>query len=141
MTTMAELEAFMADWQPNAYQGKPYIVDWQSALSNVDWTEHATGHAICYRDHNGDRCLVLCDVDQLHRAEARAEQCLYVVDDGADALPYTVSAWCFFPGQCARYIRDGYVMLRRQHPRTFDGYGPRRSWHLLIKPTDLGEVS
>jgi hypothetical protein len=138
VTTVDQLKRYIADWKPAAHQGTPYIVSWQAALSNVDWTDRATGHGICYRDSHGDRCLVLCDVDQLHRSEARAEQCLYVVDDGESALPYNVSGWCFFPGQCAQYIRDGYVLLRRQHPRTAHGHGPRRSWHLLIKPITEG---
>lgn len=134
--TVERLRRHVGMWVPTQTSGVPFLIRWRAALSNVDWTEYAHGLGACFLDHNGDRSLMLCDVDQLHRSEARAEQCLYIVDDGVEALPYMVASWCFV-GPCADDIPDGYLRLRRIHPHAPNGgYGPRRAWHLLVAPVD-----
>jgi hypothetical protein len=140
-----QLNRYISTWIPSRVSGVPYIVSWRTALSNVDWTEYADGLGVCYRDGHGERALVLCDSAQLNRSNAHAVDCLYTVDDGTDALPYFVTGWCLYPDakRCNVDLPSGYVTLRRMRPHApVGGFGPRRSWHLLISPIEAeGEVS
>lgn len=138
MTTVDQLNAYMASWVPTRVSGTPVIMDWRSALSNVDWTDYVDGKAITYRDGYGDMSMVLCDVQQLIRASAHPVDCLYNVDDGASVMPYFVTGWCLYEDArgCNEWLPGGYILLRRVRPHApHGGLGPRRTWHLLISPT------
>lgn len=135
MSTVHRLRAFVEEHTARRH-GVPHIVSWRTAHPIHS---DLTGFGVCWPDHNGDRCLLLCDIDPLHSPDVRAEQCMYIVDDGTLALPYCVTKWCLHEGSsaCAPWIPGGYLSLRRQHPRPEDAsHAPKRAWYLIIRPVE-----
>lgn len=139
MSNVQTLRRFVEEHEPRQH-GVPQIISWRTAHPIY---QYAQGFGVCWPDRNGDRCLMLCDIGPLHLPEVRAEECMYIVDDGTTALPYCVSRWCLHEGSntCAPWIPGGYLTLRRQHPKPPDAaHPPRRAWHLVIRAIE-GEVS
>jgi hypothetical protein len=132
MSTVDRLRRFVEEHTPRQH-GVPQIITWGTTHEGHGTL---TGFGVCWPDHNGDRALMLCDIEMLHTPVVRAEQCGYIVDDGASVLPYCVSRWCLHEGSssCAPWIPGGYLTLRRQHPRPVEAaHPPRRVWHLIIR--------
>lgn len=139
--TLEQVKALVATWKPEAFNGQPMIVSWHTALSNMDWTDYATGLGVCYRNRRDEHAMLLCDVAQLHRSDAGAERCLYIVDGGANPLPFYTAGWCYFDtsSRCrnGQFVPGGYVLLHQMTGHRglrVGGMGPRRTWHLMTSP-------
>jgi len=133
MSTVDMLRRIVEEYTPASHD-VPSIVTWRT---NHPVHGSVGGFGVCWPDRNADRRVLLCDIDPLHAPDVRAEECGYIVDDGASVLPYCVTRWCLHEGStsCAPWIPGGYLMLRRQHPRPLEApYPVRRVWHLIIRP-------
>ena len=106
MTSIHVLRAFIEEQTPRQH-GVPQVVSWST---NHPVYRTARGFGVCWPDHNGERCLMLCDIEPFHSPDVRAEQCMYIVDDGVSSLPYCVSRWCLHEGsEDVRPVDPGWL--------------------------------
>lgn len=143
MSTLSHIRNLLRTWPEDRLAGVE-VFGWRTALSNMDWTDHAYGHAIHAPSvHNDGRCVwLLLDTAQLVRRDT--SHTVWVIDDGHTVTP------CY--GQIQFTSLDTQIVgpyaLVHPYPVNPNGdrrpdngrvidystwhLGPARSWHIKI---------
>ena len=138
--SVATLKTFVAQ---RLDRREAMVIEWRTATSNVDSPSYICGRGVRYVDSGSQPMILLCDVYRLDRGFTHPVDCGYLVDDGVNILPFSVTGWCLYDRSvddrtCQTQgidIPAGYLRLRRQRPMAPHGTrGPRRTWHLAIRP-------